>query len=47
MVGGPRMVEENFDGEAFVSLRSKSPAESAIDMARGEDIFILLLLVIH
>ncbi|XP_021958481.1 neuroblastoma-amplified sequence [Folsomia candida] len=47
MVGGPRMVEENFDGPSYAKLRSRRPAESAVDMARTSDVAALRILLVH
>ncbi len=47
MVGGPRMVEENFDGAEYVKLRSRSPTDSAIDMARASDVSALRIMLMN
>lgn len=41
------MVEENFDGPSYAKLRSRRPAESAVDMARTSDVAALRILLVH
>lgn len=41
------MAEENFDGAVYARLRSKSPAESAVEMARSNDISGLRIILTH
>jgi hypothetical protein len=47
IVGGPRMVEENFDGAVYAELRSKSPVASAVTMARAKDVTALGIILKH
>jgi hypothetical protein len=47
MVGGPRSVDENFDGNVYSKLRSNSPVDSATEMARSSDISTLRVMLTH
>ncbi|CAL8069233.1 unnamed protein product [Orchesella dallaii] len=47
MLGGPRMAEENFDEDVYAKLRSRSPAESAMEMARSNDTSGLRIILTH
>lgn len=47
MLGGPRMAEENFDGTVYAKLRCRSPAESAVEMAKSNDISGLRIILTH
>lgn len=41
------MVDENFDGTVYGELRRRSPADSAIEMAKASDISALRIMLTH
>lgn len=41
------MAEENFDGAIYAKFRSRTPAESAMEMARSNDISGLRIILTH
>jgi len=47
MIGGPTMVDENFDGNVYEKLRLRRPIESAIELTHGSDINALRIMLTH